>query len=276
MHNPTPVVSEAHRVFAHETSSRNLPSAHNAGAAAGRPVTSRRSFLMSTAILTSLASAAVVASPSIAAEANQDAELVALGTELEAALAVYHPLRAKLNQLADEQNARNPRPREIITVRSDDVSLLQLDTTYDRVGEEFLPVEIENLRTARFVRAFGRAPRPGETGAPIDFVEDQRATQRATEIIDTYDRFIRRAEEIEAEFGGPAIEEKFDEIYDQVTQLVRRISDIPAARTLQGISVKAKAAAWCREGDDSFEPTTDERLAWGIVRDLVSMSADLR
>jgi hypothetical protein len=54
----------------------------------------------------------------------------------------------------------------------------------------------------------------------------------------------------------------------------RAILDCEAV-TVEGLSVKARAACWARLGDldPSIEPTTDKRMAISIIRDLIRVHA---
>jgi hypothetical protein len=46
------------------------------------------------------------------------------------------------------------------------------------------------------------------------------------------------------------------------------------AKTIEGLLVKARAANWSREGriNPEAEASTDEKMAWSIVRDLIELS----
>lgn len=46
------------------------------------------------------------------------------------------------------------------------------------------------------------------------------------------------------------------------------------AKTIEGLLVKARAANWSREGriNPELEQSTDQKMAWSIVRDLIGLS----
>jgi hypothetical protein len=62
--------------------------------------------------------------------------------------------------------------------------------------------------------------------------------------------------------------------------LIETINPIEAAivatpaKTIDGLLVKARAANWSREGHiyPEIEETTDKKMAWSIVRDLIYLS----
>lgn len=70
----------------------------------------------------------------------------------------------------------------------------------------------------------------------------------------------------------------FDRLYSEASSIVDQIEALPAT-TLAGLVVKARACHWCHAGepvDERFfaidgKPTTDMRLAAGILSDLVAM-----
>jgi hypothetical protein len=58
---------------------------------------------------------------------------------------------------------------------------------------------------------------------------------------------------------------------DATSAVVDQIEVLPA-KTLQGLRIKARAVAWCHDGDFcGFGDTTDERLAAQIIRDLLAL-----
>lgn len=62
-------------------------------------------------------------------------------------------------------------------------------------------------------------------------------------------------------------------IDEPCASLARRI-DALSATTAQGLMVKAMAVNWCHAADfKGFSETTDERIAAGIIRDLLALAA---
>jgi hypothetical protein len=68
-----------------------------------------------------------------------------------------------------------------------------------------------------------------------------------------------------------ALDRKMDGLLDLLGPVEAAIVATPA-RTIAGLYVKARAANWSREGliDPLAEECTDERMAWSIVRDLIT------
>jgi hypothetical protein len=62
-------------------------------------------------------------------------------------------------------------------------------------------------------------------------------------------------------------------MYRPVSDLAKRIADMKAT-TLDGLRLKARALQWCNEEFDFMNgKTTDERLAYGLVQDLLNLPA---
>lgn len=81
---------------------------------------------------------------------------------------------------------------------------------------------------------------------------------------------------IDAKWGNtdsPQATEETEASYDRVSALVRRIETCRAA-TKEGLQVKARAILWCHGFESDLwltdQSTTDMRLAYQIVRDLLA------
>ena len=66
-------------------------------------------------------------------------------------------------------------------------------------------------------------------------------------------------------------------IHNIVAPLAGRIAAMPA-KTLDGLIVKARAVLWCHSGEleELGSATTDERIVWSIVPDLLAMTPATR
>lgn len=68
-------------------------------------------------------------------------------------------------------------------------------------------------------------------------------------------------------------DEDYERMYRPVSDLAKRIADMKAT-TLDGLRLKARALQWCNEEFDFMNgKTTDERLAYGLVQDLLNLPA---
>jgi hypothetical protein len=68
-------------------------------------------------------------------------------------------------------------------------------------------------------------------------------------------------------------DEDYGRMYRPVSDLAKRIADMKAT-TLDGLRLKARALQWCNEEFDFMNgKTTDERLAYGLVQDLLNLPA---
>lgn len=68
-------------------------------------------------------------------------------------------------------------------------------------------------------------------------------------------------------------DEDYERMFRPVSDLARRIADMKAT-TLDGLKLKARALQWCNEEFDFMDgQTTDERLAYGLVQDLLNLPA---
>ncbi|OPH84246.1 hypothetical protein B2M20_02950 [Nitrobacter vulgaris] len=65
--------------------------------------------------------------------------------------------------------------------------------------------------------------------------------------------------------------EDYERMFRPVSDLARRIADMKMT-TLEGLKLKARALQWCNEEFDFMDgKTTDERLAYGLVQDLLNL-----
>jgi hypothetical protein len=233
---------------------------------------SRRSIMLG-----SVACVAIPSSPSLAASSPggsnepQDAEILALGAELDAALAIYEPLSAELGRLEKIYRSRDSRPRALLVQKGDQLLLDQHLSV--GIGYEYYPAHVQILRSVVFTRAIGRSTGPSAHDVSIDFVPDTKATARAAEIVKAYDEYSRRTEKLANDIGLTDIQRRFEKAYDEVSPIVDRVLAAPAS-TLAGLRVRARAAAWCHDGVEAeSDDATDARLAWSIVRDLLQAAA---
>jgi hypothetical protein len=60
-----------------------------------------------------------------------------------------------------------------------------------------------------------------------------------------------------------------DALFDRLVSIASAAADLPAV-TVAGLSVKARAAVWCRCGEPGpgEDANPDDRLAWSIIGDL--------
>lgn len=66
-------------------------------------------------------------------------------------------------------------------------------------------------------------------------------------------------------------DEDYDRMFRPVSDLAKRISDMKMT-TIDGLRLKARALQWCNEEFDFMDgQTTDERLAYGLVQDLLNL-----
>jgi hypothetical protein len=68
-------------------------------------------------------------------------------------------------------------------------------------------------------------------------------------------------------------DEDYDRMFRPVADLANRIADMKMT-TIDGLRLKARAMQWCNEEFDFMEgKTTDERLAYGLVQDVLNLPA---
>jgi hypothetical protein len=68
-------------------------------------------------------------------------------------------------------------------------------------------------------------------------------------------------------------DEDYERMFRPVSDLARRIADMKMT-TLEGLKLKARALQWCNKEFDFMDgQTTDERLAYGLVQDLLNLRA---
>lgn len=85
------------------------------------------------------------------------------------------------------------------------------------------------------------------------------------------------ASQISIDAGGDSNAQ--DAAYEVASGIVRQIEKAPAAVTVRGLKVKAKAVSWCLDGEPvvagefAGEETADIRLLTAIARDLLSIGA---
>lgn len=85
-----------------------------------------------------------------------------------------------------------------------------------------------------------------------------------------FDRFYLLNQDTESD---RTISAERDRLFEAVSSKAKRIAGMKAA-TLDGLRLKARALMWCNEELDFMDGnTTDERLARGIVHDLLSLQA---
>jgi hypothetical protein len=204
------------------------------------------------AIMAGAASLSALSIPTAALTAGgslQDTEIIELGGKLNAALVVYDPLRTQLHHVDEIFAKRNPVPRALL-VRKGDQSLLgpHLHEHLD-LGQPFNLADKMSLRSAPFTRA--------------------AASARAAEIVKADNEHKMLGQKLHEELAVDEITRQFDIAYDAVSEIVVRISHVTAT-TIEGLRVKARAAAWCRSGHEpDSNSTLDERLAWSVVRELL-------
>lgn len=227
-------------------------------------------------MLGSVASCVAVSSPSLAAagggpEEPNDAKILALGRELARALAVYEPFRLEGHRLMKLYRARTPSPAALL-VQEGDLELLGRYVELRRLSitDEYRIRDVLALKAGEFGTWQAGADGLSDDAVPLHWVRDAAAADRAQEIVETYDRHDAHARAVSRELGLDKETEQENLAFDKICAVTRRMPLVPAA-TIEGLRVKAIAAAWCHDEVEIDDPerSTDVRLLWSIIRDLV-------
>jgi hypothetical protein len=239
-------------------------------------------------MLTTVASAlpaAALASPSIS-DPHPDAELLALGQQLDEACAQFRAAGERADELRAKLKARLPAVPKALQCRPSDQAMGLL---YGHDGH-YTKAEVDLLRSRRFTKTYARA-------ASRKYIADERilgatedgqivtceapdypAQARTHEIIAASDEWHPLEEALRRELGLDRAEDDEQATGERVTVLEQAIVASPAA-SIDGIRLKAQLAhrALIQAGaEEMYEAGVwPHQVTWSIVRDVLALSGQM-
>jgi hypothetical protein len=240
---------------------------------------SRRAAL---ATLASAAALAVTAAPVAAQAAHADQELLDLAPKYDAALQVENAAYEPLMALSDACQAARPPMPDALRHRVWDHSmwLFPISPLTRRIsdldnGDFYCVEEVDQLRAKPRTKRVAKVKECSkgvltEVGPMMD-VPHPEAQARADEIIAAWDEHRAACQAVTASFGFDDAEQAFYQLARTRVAIGDRIVALRAT-TIGGLRVRAKIVAHMFSEDDlepEDEQSTDEKMMWAIVRDLV-------
>ena len=237
---------------------------------------SRRALLAASA--GSLAGPSATVAPVLASTERADVELIALGRRWQPLADACHAAMDRTWEA--EERVVHPEPPEALFLRRGDLPLGL--GTHELRGDRFwYGKRIADLRTKPRTRQSWSLPEDGSDDVLPRWVPDPLAQARADEIVAAWDQWHAERKAVEDAAGLTAAQAEENRC-DEVERAVRlRILSTPA-RTIEGLIVKARVAAWCNSSPEAVQDNTreaiaaedisDDALAWGLVSDLLQLA----
>jgi len=209
---------------------------HTAAAnAAPMPASSRRDILKASGALGTIAALAVPVAilPKADAAPAADAELLAMGRELEALWARERELVADGKRLGALAKQMRPAPAPILL-------------TFERDGKRLIEEKAGQYRVNFGLHDWLRT---------YDAMWNSPTRQQqplVAEVLAAYEEWRKGGEEAERLSGAAAADDAFDRVTDDISSLCRRIAAAPATSPA-GFMVKMRALEWCYPGSTAAE-----------------------
>ncbi|MDI4667081.1 hypothetical protein K9U40_22555 [Xanthobacter autotrophicus] len=240
-----------------------MPKPTAAANATAMPTSSRRAFLKAGGALGTIAALAVPVAvlPKVEAAEQQDAELLALGRELETLWARERELAAECSRLSALAEQMQPAPAPLV---------LAFELNGEHLLEEKSGQLWVNFRLHDWLRAYDAMwNSPTRQQQPL-----------VAEVLAALGEWQKGGEEAERLSGAAAADDAFEDVTDAISALCDRIVAAPAMSPA-GLMVKMRALDWCypdgtaaavlRKQADDEEEVTSVRLAASAFRDALAI-----